>query len=101
MSKLPLVSVYKSPRKDEMYLYVSKAEGLKRVPEALLEQFGKPKHVFDLLLKPERELARADVGKVLAELAERGFYLQLPPVKDEYLLNLFQPDDSKHQQWGE
>ncbi len=29
-----ICSIYKSPRKNEMYLYVLKADGLERVPEA-------------------------------------------------------------------
>ena len=47
-----ICSVYKSPRKNEMYLYVDKREALSRVPEALLVPFGAPQHVFDLLLTP-------------------------------------------------
>ena len=36
-----LCEIYKSSRQEEMYLYVPKEEGLARVPEALLEKFGK------------------------------------------------------------
>lgn len=83
-----------------MYLYVVKAEGLTRVPEALLAMFGKPVHVADMLLKPERKLARADVGKVLEDLESKGFYLQMPPPKEDYLLDLYNPDDSKYRDSG-
>ncbi|OSO73817.1 hypothetical protein B6N17_007910, partial [Stutzerimonas stutzeri] len=31
-----ICSIYKSPRKDGMYLYVDKRDALKRVPEGLL-----------------------------------------------------------------
>lgn len=81
-----ICSIYKSSKKDEMYLYVPKANGLKSVPEALLTMFGKPRHVSDLLLTPERKLARADIAQVLEKLAEQGYYLQMPP-PPEYLLN--------------
>ncbi|WP_237067233.1 YcgL domain-containing protein [Microbulbifer guangxiensis] len=74
--------VYRSPLEDEMYLYVDKREGLERVPEKLLELFGQPKHVMTMLLTAEKKLARADVAKVLADIGERGFYLQMPPVVD-------------------
>lgn len=50
-----ICSIYKSPRKNEMYLYVLKAEGLERVPEGLLPAFGTPIHAFDLVLSPERK----------------------------------------------
>jgi uncharacterized protein YcgL (UPF0745 family) len=33
---LLLLSIYKSSKKDEMYLYVPKTDGLKNIPEALL-----------------------------------------------------------------
>ena len=80
-----LVSVYKSPNKDEMYLYLNKVDGLQKVPEELLKAFGKPTHVMDLLLTPEKTLARVDVSKVLNALQENGYYLQMPPAKDEYI----------------
>jgi uncharacterized protein YcgL (UPF0745 family) len=62
-----------------MYLYVEKSRGLEAVPEELLARFGTPTPVMVLLLTPERTLARADTGAVLASIAKQGFYLQLPP----------------------
>jgi len=95
-----LCSIYKSPKRDEMYLYVVKAEGLAKVPEALLAMFGKPVHVTDMLLRPERKLARADIGRVIDDLGSKGFYLQMPPQKEDYLLDLYNPDDSKYRDSG-
>lgn len=83
-----ICSVYKSPRKSEMYLYVDKREALSRVPEALLVPFGAPQHVFDLLLTPERQLAREDVAKVLENIEKQGFHLQMPPGEEEYIEHL-------------
>lgn len=91
--KQELCSVYKSRRKDETYLYVSIKDDLKRVPEALLETFGTPDLVTKLLIKEDRQLARAEASKVLSEIAEKGFYLQLPPPKEEYMLDLFHKRD--------
>ncbi|WP_317931558.1 YcgL domain-containing protein [Halioxenophilus sp. WMMB6] len=76
--KKVICEVLKSSRVADMYLYVEKAQGLARVPEALLERFGKPKSAMTLLLTPERKLANADINKVLAALKAQGFYLQLP-----------------------
>ena len=78
-----LCDIYRSPRESEMYLYVSKQQGMQAVPEKLQELFGKPVHVTTLLLTPERKLARADVEKVLNALEEQGYYLQMPPVVDD------------------
>ena len=63
-----ICSIYKSPRKNEMYLYVERSEALKKVPEALLVAFGAPIHAFDLVLSPERKLAREDIAQVLENL---------------------------------
>ncbi len=80
-----LCQVYRSPRKEEMYLYVDKANGLQDVPEALLGQFGEPEEVMTILLAPERKLARADVSEVLEKIEQQGFYLQMPPTAAELL----------------
>jgi uncharacterized protein len=73
------VRVYRSTRQLEMYLYVDAGEDLDRVPEALLQRFGRPVQAMELLLTTDRRLARADASVVLASIAETGFYLQMPP----------------------
>ena len=83
-----ICSIYKSPRKNEMYLYVERSEALKRVPESLLVAFGAPIHTFDLVLTPERQLAREDIMLVLANLEKQGYHLQMPPAEDEYIEHL-------------
>ncbi|TVP53748.1 MAG: YcgL domain-containing protein [Halomonadaceae bacterium] len=81
--------IYRSGKKEGMYLYVNKTDELQRVPEALLTMFGKAHHAMDILLRPERKLARADTAEVMVALAEPGYYLQTPPAdEDDYKLNL-------------
>ena len=82
-----ICSVYHSSKKTGMYLYVLRADALKRVPEALLELFGKPKHAFDLVLTPERTLVREDITEVLQSLDSQGYFLQMPPPEDEYIVH--------------
>ena len=84
-----ICSIYRSPKKDEMYLYVAKSVGLEKVPEQLLTMFGKPQHRMDMLLTPEKELARAKASDILDEMAEKGYYLQMPPAREDYLLDLY------------
>jgi uncharacterized protein len=79
MTRHLICSIYRSSRQDEMYLYVDKTRGLGSVPEALMSRFGAPKHVADMLLRPEKPLARVDVEKVRAALREQGWFLQMPP----------------------
>ena len=81
MTKL-LCNVYKSLRKEETYLYVSLKDDLSEVPVTLLDTFGTPKLVTKLLLTPERKLALVTADKVIASIEEKGFYLQLPPPKE-------------------
>ncbi len=85
-----LCTIYKSPKEDEMYLYVDKQEDLKRVPEALLARFGTPKQVTMLVLTPEKKLARVDVSKVLEAIQSQGFFLQMPPPKEGYMQEIHQ-----------
>lgn len=80
-----LCQIYKSPRREEMYLYVEKDRDLQDVPEVLLRQFGKPEQVMLILLSPEKRLARVDVNEVLTHLDEVGYYLQMPPTQAQLL----------------
>ena len=74
-----LTTIYRSPKKEGMYLYVDKKEDLSRVPEALLKQFGVPELAMTLIITPEKKLARANSKEVLQAINEQGFYLQMPP----------------------
>ncbi len=80
-----ICDIYKSPRDEEMYLYVNKTEALTRVPEALLEKFGTPRHIMTLLLEPGKKLARVEVERVMEQIEASGFYLQMPPAKDQQM----------------
>ncbi|MET0104040.1 MAG: YcgL domain-containing protein [Sedimenticola sp.] len=71
--------IYRSNRKDEMYLYLAKEEAFDELPELLMKNFGTPTLVMELELHSDRPLAREDVVKVMAGLRKDGFYLQMPP----------------------
>lgn len=73
------VRVYRSTRKQEMYLYVDAGDDLAHVPGELLERFGPPMEALSLMLSADRPLARADAARVLASIEEEGYYLQMPP----------------------
>lgn len=72
--------IYKSLRKDEMYLYLGTEEGFDVVPEALMDRFGEYAFVIELDLSPERPLAREDVNKVISNIKDQGYHLQMPPI---------------------
>ncbi len=83
-----ICSIYRSSKRSGMYLYVLKSDELKRVPPELTVAFGKALHAFDLVLSPERALAREDIHQVLANLDKQGYHLQMPPAEDEYIEHL-------------
>jgi len=89
-----LCAIYKSSKKDETYLYLPNKDDFSAVPDTLMQTFGQPKFVMMLLLKEERKLAQADIEKVRQQIGEQGFYLQLPPPK-ENLLKAFRDDNKK------
>ncbi|MFK8043188.1 YcgL domain-containing protein [Congregibacter sp.] len=74
-----LCEVFRSPKKEGMYLFVKREEGLARVPETLLAMFGSPESALVFALESSRKLALADAATVLAALESEGFYVQMPP----------------------
>jgi len=97
MKKL-LCDVYRSLKKDEAYLYVEQKTGLKDLPEALLEVFGPAEKTLTLILTEDKKLARAEAARVMADIEEQGFYLQMPPARETYMLDLFcKKDKSDHE----
>jgi uncharacterized protein YcgL (UPF0745 family) len=75
-----LCFIYKSLKKEHLYLYVDKKDDFSKVPEALFNSFGKMDFVMELELMPERKLAKEDAEKVLDSLSGRGYFVQLPPL---------------------
>ena len=71
--------VYRSPRKQEMYLYLAEEDAFDKVPNELLQGFGEPILVIELELSAQRKLAREDVKRVMHNLRTRGYHLQMPP----------------------
>ena len=71
--------VYKSVRKEEMYLYLSAEDAFDVLPEELLSSFGTPVFVLSLELTATRRLARVETSKVITALQQDGYFLQMPP----------------------
>lgn len=86
--KKTICTVYRSPKEEGMYLYVERKTDLTRVPEELLKQFGKPELAMTLVLTPDKKLARAEAPRVLEMIEEKGFYLQMPPLREDDMQDL-------------
>jgi uncharacterized protein YcgL (UPF0745 family) len=80
-----IISVYRSPKKAEMYLYMNKPASFDELPDDLKTLFGPPEKVMDMILTEQKKLARVDMKKLRNELAEKGYYLQLPPASENLL----------------
>lgn len=74
-----LCAVYRSYKRDQMYLYIEKKDDFSKVPKELMANFGQPIFVMTVNLGKRNKLAHADIMLVKADLNERGYYLQLPP----------------------
>ncbi|WP_017445023.1 YcgL domain-containing protein [Gayadomonas joobiniege] len=83
-----LAAVYKSPKKEDTYLYVLKRDDFSQVPEPLMNSFGQPIFVLMFNLDKRSSLGIADIEKVRADLLAQGYYLQLPPPTESMLNEL-------------
>ena len=72
--------IYKSTKKDELYLYIANKDDFSDVPQSLYDSMGKePVFVMELELSSDRPLAREDVTIVMKNLETQGFHVQMPP----------------------
>jgi uncharacterized protein YcgL (UPF0745 family) len=69
--------IYKSSKKQNLYLYIQNKDNFSSVPEALFNSLGKLELIIELDLTPERKLAKEDPVKVIASLNQKGYFLQL------------------------
>lgn len=88
MLKFMHCDIYKSSKKDEMYLYIARPDypndadvpdPLAIVPATLKQAFGRATFVMHLELEPGRKLARVNIQDVLSAFEQQGYFLQLPP----------------------
>ncbi len=71
--------VYKSQKRADTYVFVADRDGAARLPESLQARLAPFAFVMTLQLDAGRKLAQAQASEVMAQLAERGWYLQMPP----------------------
>ncbi|MWQ98797.1 hypothetical protein GQA09_33285, partial [Escherichia coli] len=80
-----LCAIYKSPKREGMFLYVAKRDQFDSVPEALRQMFGKPQFVMLFNLNGEKQLKRSKNEEVLQAIQTQGFFLQMPPPPENLL----------------
>tara|TARA_Y100001934_G_scaffold277665_1_gene377009 strand:+ start:3827 stop:4078 length:252 start_codon:yes stop_codon:yes gene_type:complete len=70
--------IYKATKKANTYLFLENEKDLSRVPTPLLDLLGMLEIVIELEISASTKLAQASTNKVISELKQSGFYLQLP-----------------------
>ena len=80
--------IYKSLKKQDLYLYITKKGDFSAIPEDLFKSIGEPVFVMDLALNSEQTLARVDINTVRKTLKDQGFFVQMPPVYLDLLKTL-------------
>lgn len=80
-----LCAVYRSPKKEQTYLFVKQRDDFSDVPSNLMSTFGTPLLVTLINLATKEKLALADIDKVKTNLSGQGYYLQLPPPPENLL----------------
>lgn len=74
--------IYKSLKKNELYLYLREKDDFALLPDALYQSVQPIQLVMELALTPDRKLAREDAAKVIASLQDKGYFVQLPPMQE-------------------
>jgi len=87
MKDREFVSVFRSSKKSDTYIYVRRGQKWDDLPESLRAIFGNPVHSMDLILTQERKLARATAKQVLEAIADKDFFLQMPEERDAYVID--------------
>lgn len=85
-----LCAIYKSKKKDGMYLYVMKRDDFSDLPDSLREAFGTPIFVMLFNLAGKKPLINADNHEVMEQIKQNGFYLQIPK-QDDRLFTIEKP----------
>lgn len=92
-----LCAIYKSLRKEGMYLYVAKRDQFDRVPDDLRQMFGKPQFVMMFNLAGEKQIKGADNREIQQTIENQGFYLQMPPPPENLLTAFLQAQKQANQ----
>ncbi|MCL7944491.1 YcgL domain-containing protein [Marinobacter sp. ATCH36] len=87
MTEKTFVSVFRSSKKIDTYIYVRRGQAWDELPDNLREIFGKPVHAMDLVMTPERKLARTTGKQVLDAIADKDFFLQMSEESSGYVVD--------------
>lgn len=77
--------VYRSKAKRGMYVYLSEKDNFDAIPKDLRKRLGRLEYSFEFTLTESRKLVRYDTKQVIQQIADSGFFLQMPPPESNFL----------------
>lgn len=95
MSEAITAYIYRSSKKEELYLFLAKEDDFECVPPEVMKAFGAPHKAMELEVTPKMKMARSKPAEVLANLKERGFHLQMPPPTHELVEEILSREAQK------
>ncbi|MBQ0834543.1 YcgL domain-containing protein [Marinobacter sp.] len=87
MKSREFVSVFRSSKKSDTYIFVRRGQKWDELPDSLKTIFGNPVHSMDLIMTPDRKLSRTTGEQVLKAIAEKDFFLQMPEERSGYVVD--------------
>lgn len=70
--------IYRCSRKPDMYIYLAEEDDFSNVPREIFNSLGIIEFAMELEISSDRKLAKEDPVKVMGNIKENGFHLQLP-----------------------
>ena len=70
--------VYRSSKKDGLYVYLADENGLEKLPEPVQNQLGEPEFAMAVDLSKRTSLGHEDINEVRKNLETQGFHIQMP-----------------------
>ncbi|MDH5387373.1 MAG: YcgL domain-containing protein [Gammaproteobacteria bacterium] len=70
--------IYRCSRKPDMYIYLADEDDFSNVPKEIFNSLGIISFAMELVLTSDMKMAKETPDKVMGNLKENGFHLQLP-----------------------
>ena len=70
--------VYRSSKKDGLYVYLADEDGLDKLPTPVQNQLGEPEFALAIDLSTRTSLGHEDITEVRKNLENQGFHIQMP-----------------------
>lgn len=87
------ISIYRSPKREGMYIYLEKETGPQQLPEGLTALFGTPVLVTHMMVGDNKQFAKFNAQDLFRAITDKGFYLQMPEPIPEYKKYLVKQND--------